>query len=232
MRKFTFLKRLLIFLHSFNEIANLLLFSKDNIVRDCRLRFYIYCGFIYFRDLSKKFANTSFILDTYDSTSASTFNFANLAILLQSDERATQLRKLIIDKEPPTSQRTLPKSFYEKSKTILKNMNSMQQRAIIKAIAANDYLLIKGMPGTGKTATIVSLVLLLVKVNYTVLITSHTHSAVDNVCLRLLECGIKLLRLGAENRIHPDLKKFSEHYLTKNCKTPEELDEVYNRPVS
>lgn len=70
------------------------------------------------------------------------------------------------------------------------------------------------------------------EINKSVLITSHTHSAVDNVCVRLQECGINILRLGAESKIHPKLHTFSEDALTKHCVTPQQLEEVYNSAVS
>ena len=50
---------------------------------------------------------------------------------------------------------------------------------------AHDYVLIRGMPGAGKTSTIVALVRVLVAINASVLLTSFTHSAVDNILLKL-----------------------------------------------
>ncbi|XP_017768240.1 PREDICTED: DNA replication ATP-dependent helicase/nuclease DNA2 [Nicrophorus vespilloides] len=179
------------------------------------------------RDLNTKYPNMLFHLDTYESGSLNTFNFSNLALLMENTPRAMQLRKMIVDKEKPTFRKTLPAEVGKKSIPILKRMNKMQQKAVIKALATNEYLLIKGMPGTGKTATIVALVQFLVELKQTVLITSGTNCAVDNVCIRLQECGIDVVRLGSHSRIHPSLKHRSEHTLTANCKTPEELDAVY-----
>lgn len=91
------------------------------------------------------------------------------------------------------------------------------------------------MPGwdicSGKTATVVALIELLVELKQSILITSHTHSAVDNVCLRLKQQGINVLRLGSEARIHPELKELSEYAATQNCGSPEELEEIYNKAV-
>lgn len=50
---------------------------------------------------------------------------------------------------------------------------------------AEQYLLIKGYPGAGKTSTIVALVQALVLLGHRVLLTSYTHSAVDNILLKL-----------------------------------------------
>ena len=54
-----------------------------------------------------------------------------------------------------------------------------------QGLLTRDYLVIKGYPGTGKTSTIVALVEALRKQGVSVLITSYTHSAVDNILLKL-----------------------------------------------
>lgn len=57
-----------------------------------------------------------------------------------------------------------------------------------QALGSRDYTLIQGLPGCGKTATIIHLVkALLARDNTTsVLIASYTNTAVDNVLLKLL----------------------------------------------
>lgn len=78
----------------------------------------------------------------------------------------------------------------------------------------------------------VALIQLLVLLNKSVLITSHTHSAIDNVCLRLLNCGVEFLRLGSENRVHPEIKQRTASVLTEHCTTVKEIQNVYNNAVS
>ncbi|KAJ8924803.1 hypothetical protein NQ315_000957 [Exocentrus adspersus] len=180
------------------------------------------------RDLSKKYKNHSFHIDSYDATNIQSFNLTSLTLLMELTDRAEKLRRIIIEKVPPTFKSRLPKVIGTKGRVILKRLNVVQQRAVLRAIAANDYFLIIGMPGTGKTATVVALIQLLVELGKSVLITSHTHSAVDNVCLRLVTYGVKVLRLGSETRIHPSLKEYSEYTLTKDCTTPEQFEAVYN----
>lgn len=78
-----------------------------------------------------------------------------------------------------------------------------------------------------------ALIQLLVELNQSVIITSHTHSAVDNVCLRLMKYGVEnILRLGDSSKVHKSLIGKSEREVTKNCKTPEELEKCYNDAVS
>lgn len=52
---------------------------------------------------------------------------------------------------------------------------------------ANDYLLIKGYPGTGKTTTIASIISVLVNLDKKILFTSFTNSAVDNLLIKIVE---------------------------------------------
>ena len=80
---------------------------------------------------------------------------------------------------------------------------------------ANDYTLIQGLPGTGKTSTLSFIARLLAARGKRVLITSYTHSAVDNVMHKLMEKGVsivdpttnlpKLVRIGQLSSCHPDV---------------------------
>ena len=86
-------------------------------------------------------------------------------------------------------------------------MLSLLQRSWLYRIAeCRDYVLLLGMPGTGKTATIVAAVAALVQRGASVLLTSYTNSAVDNILLRLQAAGINFLRLGRPDSVHPALR--------------------------
>lgn len=76
-----------------------------------------------------------------------------------------------------------------------------------------------------------SLVELLVKMGQSVVVTSHTHSAVDNVLLKLAARHVDMLRLGSSSRIHPQLRSKSEKDLTANCSSPAKLETIYNSKV-
>ncbi|TFK52072.1 Dna2-domain-containing protein [Heliocybe sulcata] len=89
------------------------------------------------------------------------------------------------------------------------HLNDHQKVAMEKVMTAHDYALVLGMPGTGKTTIIATLIKALVSSGKTVLLTSYTHSAVDNILLKLkgnVDFGI--LRLGNMDKIHPDVHEF------------------------
>ncbi|GLE03215.1 hypothetical protein PINS_up012094 [Pythium insidiosum] len=90
------------------------------------------------------------------------------------------------------------------------SLNIDQQQAVVKVLNALDYALILGMPGTGKTSTIAFTVRVLLYLGFSVLITSYTHSAVDNLLLKLVEYDdIPMLRIGNPSQVHPRLAPYT-----------------------
>lgn len=181
------------------------------------------------RNLFDRYAHETFHLDTSESNTVLVFNLTNLGCLLDNTESAERLRKIIIDRSVPSFSTKVEKSIIQDSLRIFKDLNSNQRNALIKTLKSDSHLLIKGLPGTGKTATMVALVQLLVRAGLSILVTSHTHSAVDNLLMRLKKAGLKFLRLGSDSRIHPQILSFSETSLTKFCKSPEDLEKVYSQ---
>lgn len=89
------------------------------------------------------------------------------------------------------------------------DMNSDQRAAVEKVMAAQDYALVLGMPGTGKTTTIAHIIRALVAKGKSVLLTSYTHTAVDNILLKVRNAGFDILRLGVVAKIHPEVQEFA-----------------------
>ncbi|KAM3964002.1 LOW QUALITY PROTEIN: DNA replication helicase/nuclease 2 [Aphomia sociella] len=178
------------------------------------------------RDLSRRLSKaTLFHIDTYESYATVVSNLTNLGVLMEDDDRAQRLRKLIIDKEEP--QKKLPREVGRLGAKLMRSLNIQQQRAVLKALSANDYALLQGLPGTGKTQTISVLIQMLVGLKQRVLVTAHTHSAVDTVLCRL-PTSIQVMRLGSEARVATQLSSRCEQRLTADCHTPQELDTLYN----
>ncbi|KNE58592.1 hypothetical protein AMAG_04157 [Allomyces macrogynus ATCC 38327] len=117
----------------------------------------------------------------------------------------SRLRDLIVDLEPPrfqTKPERIPASIND-----IHDLNASQRAVIAQAFAARDYALVVGMPGTGKSFTLAHMLAQLVRHGKRVLLTSHTHSAVDTVLIKLREVSptTPFLRLGAVDRVHPSL---------------------------
>ncbi|KAF4150181.1 AAA domain [Phytophthora infestans] len=88
-------------------------------------------------------------------------------------------------------------------------LNIDQQRAVQRVLSSLDYALVLGMPGTGKTATIAYTVRVLLFLGFSVLVTSYTHSAVDNLLLKLLAYKTPMLRIGNTAQVHPMISDFT-----------------------
>lgn len=70
-----------------------------------------------------------------------------------------------------------------------------------RLLAAQDYTLVLGMPGSGKTSTVVSAVQALVAAGRSVLLTAYTNSAVDNIALKLLHTQARA-QVSCPTRVH------------------------------
>jgi DNA replication ATP-dependent helicase Dna2 len=121
--------------------------------------------------------------------------------------KARDLRALIVDGRAPAFNPVpnvipLPESSQM-------SMNADQKAAVSKVMSAKDYALVLGMPGTGKTTTIAQIIRALVATGKSVLLTSYTHTAVDNILLKIRNDNIGILRLGASAKIHPDVREFA-----------------------
>ncbi|KZS87370.1 Dna2-domain-containing protein [Sistotremastrum niveocremeum HHB9708] len=147
----------------------------------------------------------------------------NLARLFIAEGDKKRL-SLVVDLRAPTF--TSEPQFPALESTIL-NVN--QQQAMDKVLTADDYALILGMPGTGKTTVIAEIMQTLVANGKTVLLASYTHSAVDNILLKLKSFDFDILRLGNLDKIHPDCHRYSLHTKTRP-ETIEALEDQILRP--
>ncbi|XP_048233494.1 DNA replication ATP-dependent helicase/nuclease JHS1 isoform X3 [Ricinus communis] len=119
-------------------------------------------------------------------TSFSVMRF-NLAQLFLQSEQGSQLRKMIVDLEAP---RFDSGCIFSQDPAIsyvwsVKSLNGDQRRAILKILTAKDYALILGMPGTGKTSTMVY--------------------AVKALLMRDFQ-GIDFLRIGRTEAVHDEVR--------------------------
>ena len=177
----------------------------------------------------------TYVIDKFEYALSSS-NWLTLAKLMSNTDQAKMLRDIVVNNKVATFVSGLPKQVAITGKHILKPLNRVQQKAIFKTMMAEEFVLLKGMPGSGKTTMTVALVRLLVKMGKSVLLTSYTHSAVDNLLLKLLQTAEEpyFLRLGRKSKVHDDLKEHSEDYLidTKGIKTTAELTQLYkSQPV-
>jgi DNA replication ATP-dependent helicase Dna2 len=91
------------------------------------------------------------------------------------------------------------------------SLNAGQQAAVRRILQMEDYALLLGLPGTGKTSTLSLVVRMMIARGQKVLLTSFTHSAVDGLLGKLSEAGLgvdQVLRIGAASYVHSSSHRF------------------------
>ncbi|OMJ12193.1 DNA replication ATP-dependent helicase/nuclease DNA2, partial [Smittium culicis] len=123
-----------------------------------------------------------------------------------------------------TQNPSYPESYENNVFTQLEGLNIAQQSAANKIKQSNDYAMILGMPGTGKTTTITQIVKQLVKSEKSILLVSYTNTAVDNILLRLNTDECPFLRLGSIDKVHQSVVKHT--LFSIKPQTIEEVDKL------
>jgi len=76
-------------------------------------------------------------------------------------------------------------------------LNSIQQDAVNKIVAANELAIVHGPPGTGKTTTLVQAIKTLIKRDHEqILVVAPSNTAVDLLSEKLADEGLNVLRVG------------------------------------
>ena len=171
-------------------------------------------------------APTLYRLDKDEFSNGLSIIRSNLVTLMSTHPIHTKLRKQIVANSTPSfTASTAPPSVRESQLT---EMNEDQTAAVSKVLNAQDYALILGMPGTGKTTTIAQLIGSLLTEDKSILLTSYTHTAVDNILLKIRDIAPpnSVLRLGVPAKINPEVQKFCRLGGTPRA-TIAEVDETY-----
>jgi len=141
------------------------------------------------------------LIDRYESEMVHDRTVRNLWRWLDADPR---LRALLNG--------TLAPSFtpHEASAAHLPpTFNAEQREAVLRSLAACDFLLIQGPPGTGKTSVVAEIARLAMVRGERVLIAGFTNQAVDNVLRRLVAQGADdFVRLGHELSVAAEVRPY------------------------
>ncbi|XP_078492398.1 DNA replication ATP-dependent helicase/nuclease DNA2 [Ciona intestinalis] len=185
------------------------------------------------RDFSRYDSDMSYSIDNHIWLGAisTQSSLSNLSLLMSNETQCNKLRHLIIMHRDPFFAKNLdfiPRSSKDEIAQMLRGLNKTQRQAIKRVLISKDYTLVVGMPGSGKTTTIVAMIRILLLCGLRVLVTSYTHSAVDNLLLKLIKYKTKFLRLGRPNQVHPNVLPYTEAVLSQNLKSPTELQKLYD----
>jgi ATP-dependent RNA/DNA helicase IGHMBP2 len=88
-------------------------------------------------------------------------------------------------------------------------LNPSQQSAVRFALSAQDLAIIHGPPGTGKTTTVVELIIQSIARGEKVLAVAPSNTAVDNLLERLVDARQRAVRIGHPARVAERLRDHS-----------------------
>ena len=103
------------------------------------------------------------------------------------NEKSLNLVNVLFEIFEPTFNENIERKNYIKNLTFFnKELNESQKDAVRFALEVNEIGLIHGPPGTGKTTTIVEVILQLVKLGNKILVVAPSNIAVDNIGEKLI----------------------------------------------
>ncbi len=117
-------------------------------------------------------------------------------IKADGDNRVADLREILLGKRPAV--------FDQNQEYNHPVLNTSQRQAIERMLSARDLGIIHGPPGTGKTTTIIHLVIELLKREKQLLVCAPSNTAVDLIVERLRNEKVDVLRIGHPARVSDD----------------------------
>jgi superfamily I DNA and/or RNA helicase len=135
--------------------------------------------------------------------SDATYQRMRKALVTASESKRSRLstiREVFLGELAPERSRVPKVTFFNQS------LNDYQKDAVKSALAADDVALVHGPPGTGKTTVLVEIIRQHVSRGDRVLATAPSNIAVDNILEKLLETGMRVVRLGHPARTLESLR--------------------------
>jgi len=131
----------------------------------------------------------------------------------------------ILNERDPKKNRPTPYINY-----IDENLNDSQKLAIENALSCENFYLIHGPFGTGKTRTLVELISQETRQNHKVLATAESNAAVDNILERLMDNKkLNLTRLGHPQRVSKHNITQTLAYKVENHKLNKKIKKIHKK---
>ena len=131
----------------------------------------------------------------------------------------------ILNERNPKKNRDVPYISY-----IDENLNDSQKKAIENALSCENFFLIHGPFGTGKTRTLVELISQETRQGNKVLATAESNAAVDNILERLMDNKkLNLTRLGHPQRVSKHNITQTLAYKAENHKLNKKIKKIHKK---
>ncbi|KAH7386010.1 DNA-binding protein SMUBP-2 [Pyrenochaeta sp. MPI-SDFR-AT-0127] len=145
------------------------------------------------------------------------------------DQEYTPFMRVLFGQASPTP---LPADLNDPTNPLHKlewndpSLNDSQKEAIRFALASREVALIHGPPGTGKTHTLIELILQLLKQKLRLLVCGPSNISVDNIVERLASHKVSMVRLGHPARLLPSVLNHSLDVLTRTSEAAALVQDV------
>ncbi len=128
------------------------------------------------------------------------------AVMQAKGNRLAELRDIFLGIKTPSEE------DWDGELSLQTELNATQITAVKKALAAQDVAIVHGPPGTGKTTTLVEIIRHSIQSEGKILVTASSNLGVDNLLEKLIQKGIKAVRLGHPARVMESLRSYSLDY--------------------
>ncbi|KKA26751.1 hypothetical protein TD95_000862 [Thielaviopsis punctulata] len=132
-----------------------------------------------------------------------------------SEGEYTPFMRVLFGLSSPSPVDIIPKSGDGSIEWVDETLNDSQKDAIRFALGSREIALIHGPPGTGKTHTLIELILQIIKRNQRILVCGPSNISVDNIVERLAHYKVPMVRLGHPARLLPTVLNHSLEILTR-----------------
>ena len=145
------------------------------------------------------------------------------AITTAKDSRGRlgHLRDVMMGEKEPRFAQELPEVKFRA------DLNDSQQQAVRFALAAEDIAVIHGPPGTGKTTTVVELIVQATERGQSVLACAPSNTAVDNLLEKLIAAKQKVVRIGHPARVAERLRDYTLDGLVEQHENQSVIRDMY-----
>ena len=133
---------------------------------------------------------------TFDEVSYREMDSALREVMRARGDRLAELRDVLLGARQARFRESKADDLFYSSA-----LNESQLAAVRHVITAQDVAIIHGPPGTGKTTTLVQAILETIRRERRVLVCAPSNTAVDLLTEKLVESGVKVIRMGNPSRV-------------------------------